>query len=108
MSLSFPTGRAADHRVDVPNGCGGTERVGQIGIRTSGIEFVRHDPATSVVLAAQETWQVVANTFTYLGRIADGRESGDQLSGPLGIAKISGDVAKASWLGLIQIGRAPV
>lgn len=90
-------------RVDASNGVGGTERVGQIGIRTSGIEFVRHDPATSVVLAAKETWQVVANTFTYLGRIADGRESGDQLSGPLGIAKISGDVAKASWLGLIQL-----
>jgi regulator of sigma E protease len=90
-------------RVDAPNGVGGTERVGQIGIRTSGIEFVRHDPATSVVLAAKETWQVVANTFTYLGRIVQGRESGDQLSGPLGIAKMSGDVAKASWLGLVQL-----
>jgi regulator of sigma E protease len=90
-------------RVDAPNGVGGTERVGQIGIRTSGIEFVRHDPATSVVLATKETWQVVANTFTYLGRIIQGRESGDQLSGPLGIAKMSGDVAKASWLGLVQL-----
>ena len=90
-------------RVDAPNGVGGTERVGQIGIRTSGIEFVRHDPVTSVGLAAKETWQVVANTFTYLGRIAQGRESGDQLSGPLGIAKMSGDVAKASWLGLVQL-----
>ncbi|MEK9970952.1 MAG: RIP metalloprotease RseP [Ferrovibrio sp.] len=90
-------------RVDVPDGSGGTQRVGQIGIRTSGIDFVRHNPGTAVVQAVRETWQVVANTFTYLGRIIQGRESGDQLSGPLGIAKISGDVAKASWLGLVSL-----
>lgn len=90
-------------RVDVPDGSGGTHRVGQIGIRTSGIDFVRHDPATALVQAVRETWQVVANTFTYLGRIIQGRESGDQLSGPLGIAKMSGDVAKSSWLGLVSL-----
>lgn len=90
-------------RVDVADGLGGTQRVGQIGIRTAGVEFVQHDPATAVVQAVRETWQVVANTFTYLGRIIAGRESGDQLSGPLGIAKMSGDVAKASWLGLISL-----
>lgn len=90
-------------RVDVADGMGGTQRVGQIGIRTTGIDFVRHDPATAVVQAVRETWQVVANTFTYLGRIIEGRESGDQLSGPLGIAKISGDVAKNGWLGLVSL-----
>lgn len=90
-------------RVDVPDGSGGTHRVGQIGIRTTGVDFVRHDPGTALVQAVRETWQVVANTFTYLGRIIQGRESGDQLSGPLGIAKMSGDVAKASWLGLVSL-----
>lgn len=90
-------------RVDVPDGSGGTHRVGQIGIRTTGIDFVRHDPGTALVQAVRETWQVVANTFTYLGRIIQGRESGDQLSGPLGIAKMSGDVAKSSWLGLVSL-----
>ncbi len=90
-------------RVDVADGLGGTQRIGQIGIRTAGVEFVQHDPATAVVQAVRETWQVVANTFTYLGRIVAGRESGDQLSGPLGIAKMSGDVAKASWLGLVSL-----
>lgn len=90
-------------RVDVADGLGGTQRVGQIGIRTAGVEFVQHDPATALVQAVRETWQVVANTFTYLGRIIAGRESGDQLSGPLGIAKMSGDVAKASWLGLVSL-----
>lgn len=90
-------------RVDVPDGSGGTHRVGQIGIRTTGIDFVRHDPGMALVQAVRETWQVVANTFTYLGRIIQGRESGDQLSGPLGIAKMSGDVAKSSWIGLVSL-----
>lgn len=90
-------------RVDMPDGMGGSQRVGQIGIRTAGVEFVQHGPGTAVVQAVRETWQVVANTFTYLGRIIEGRESGDQLSGPLGIAKMSGDVAKASWLGLVSL-----
>lgn len=43
-------------RVDVADGLGGTQRVGQIGIRTAGVEFVRHDPATAVVQAVRETW----------------------------------------------------
>ncbi|HEX6956858.1 MAG TPA: RIP metalloprotease RseP [Ferrovibrio sp.] len=90
-------------RVDVPDGMGGSQRVGQIGIRTANVEFVRRDPVTAVVQAGHETWQVVANTFTYLSRIVQGRESGDQLSGPLGIAKMSGDVARASWLGLVSL-----
>jgi regulator of sigma E protease len=38
---------------------------------------------------------VLETSLTYLGRIFSGRESGDQLSGPLGIAKASGDIAAA-------------
>lgn len=90
-------------RVDVADGFGGTQRVGQIGIQTGGLEFVRHDPATAVWQGVRETWQVVANTFTYLGRILKGKESGDQLSGPIGIAKMSGDIARTSWLGVISL-----
>ena len=40
--------------------------------------------------AFSETGDILGTTLTYLGRIFTGRESGDQLSGPLGIAKASG------------------
>lgn len=90
-------------RVNVADGFGGSQKVGQIGIQTAGMEFVRHGPGTALWEAVRETWNVVANTFTYLGRIVKGKESGDQLSGPLGIAKMSGDMAKASWLGLVSL-----
>lgn len=91
-------------RADVPDGSGGTQRLGRIGVQNgSGSEYVRLNPVDATVQAVIETWRVVANTFTYLGRIVKGKESGDQLSGPLGIAKMSGDVAKNGVLGLVWL-----
>jgi regulator of sigma E protease len=40
------------------------------------------------------TVDVVRTTVFYIGRMATGRESADQISGPLGMAQISGDLAK--------------
>jgi len=48
----------------------------------------------ALVEAVRETGAIVEGTLTYIGRIFVGRESADQLSGPLGIAKISGDIAE--------------
>ncbi|MEG1029949.1 MAG: site-2 protease family protein, partial [Brevundimonas sp.] len=39
---------------------------------------------------------ILGTTFTYIGRIFTGRETGDQFSGPLGIAKASGALANAA------------
>ncbi|MEM9332977.1 MAG: RIP metalloprotease RseP, partial [Pseudomonadota bacterium] len=50
-----------------------------------------------------ETVFIVKRTFQYLGGIVVGRESADQLSGPIGIAKISGDVATLGWVALINL-----
>jgi len=91
-------------RVDVPDGFGNTQRVGQLGVQAAGrIEFIKHGPVSAVTQAVRQIGTEISSTFTYLGRIIGGKESGDQLSGPLGIAKMSGDVAKASWLGLISL-----
>lgn len=90
-------------RVAVDDGLGGSQRVGQIGIRTGGVEFIQHNPLSAVVAATAETWQVVDSTLTYLGRVIGGDESGEQISGPLGIAKLSGEVAKLSIAALISL-----
>jgi regulator of sigma E protease len=90
-------------RVDVPDGFGGSHRVGQIGIKSGGVEFQRHGPVAAMGYAVRETVGVVGNTMLYLSRIVAGRESGDQLSGPLGIAKISGDVATRNPAALISL-----
>jgi regulator of sigma E protease len=63
----------------------------------------RYGPIKSVELAVAETWQVVHRTGSYIGGLVSGRESADQLSGPIGIAEISGQMAQAAT----KVGLAP-
>jgi regulator of sigma E protease len=60
------------------------------------VRHVRYNPIQAVGEGVRETGAVLSTTLTYLGRIFTGRESGDQLSGPLGIAKASGALADAA------------
>lgn len=53
--------------------------------------------------ALSESWYIVARTFDYIGNIFVGRESADQLSGPIGIAKVSGQVATIGIVPLIHL-----
>jgi regulator of sigma E protease len=55
----------------------------------------RLNPAEAVVGGVDRTWRTLETSLVYLGRLVQGRESGDQLSGPLGIAQASGDIASA-------------
>lgn len=78
----------------------GRVRIGRIGLDLSSprdqIRHVRYNPVEAVGQGVRETGAVLGTTLTYLGRIFTGRESGDQLSGPLGIAKASGALANAA------------
>ncbi len=91
-------------RVEVPDGFGGQQSVGQIGIGAAGaMEFIRRGPAEAVWYGAQDTVSVVSSSLTYLGRMVTGRESGEELSGPIRIAKVAGDVARLSLIGLVSL-----
>lgn len=74
----------------------GRIQVGRIGVlleaRREDIRHVRYNPAEAVVAGAKQTVDVIGSTLKYLGRLVTGRESGDQLSGPIGIAKASGSL----------------
>lgn len=78
----------------------GRVRIGRIGLGLAAapdqIRHVRYNPVEAVGQGVRETGAVLGTTLTYLGRIFTGRESGDQLSGPLGIAKASGALANAA------------
>jgi regulator of sigma E protease len=66
---------------------------GRIGTEViSEVESVRLNPAQSFVRACTETWSVLDSTFTYIGRIFVGKENGDQLSGVIGMTKVTGDL----------------
>lgn len=80
----------------------GRHRLGRLGIqgpKGSEAKLVHYGPVDSLVLGTSETYFVVERTFSYLGKLVTGRESADQLSGPIGIARVSGEVAKAGGVG---------
>jgi len=54
----------------------------------------RYGPIAAVVRGIGQTKEVVDTTVFYIGRMISGRETADQISGPLGMAQISGDLAK--------------
>ena len=50
-----------------------------------------------------ETWFVIERTLGYIGGIIAGRESADQLGGPIRIAQVSGQVATVSFAALLHL-----
>ena len=72
--------------------------VGRIGLvlsaKGSDVRYVRYTPIEAVGEGFKTTWSTLETTLTYLGRILSGRESGDMLSGPVGMTKASGALTK--------------
>jgi regulator of sigma E protease len=85
----------------------GKVRIGMLGLKAStapaDVREERYGPITSLGLAIEETWQVIERTGGYVAGLISGRESADQLSGPIGIAQISGEMAQAAT----KVGLAP-
>jgi len=86
---------------------GNVHKTGLLGIATRAEDAKpRHrefGPVEAVSKAVGETFFIIKRTMQYLGAIIVGRESADQLSGPIGIAKLSGDVATLGWAALINL-----
>ena len=61
------------------------------------------NPLTAVKLGVEETWFVIERTMSYLGGVIVGKESADQLGGPIRIAQVSGQVATAGFVALIHL-----
>ncbi len=57
----------------------------------------------STRLAVGETWFVIAQTGSYVGGLFTGRESTDQLSGPIHIAQVSGQMAQLGFAALLNL-----
>lgn len=78
----------------------GRVSIGRIGLGLSStrqeVRHVRYGVVESVGQGVRQTGEVLSTTLTYLGRIFTGRENGDQLSGPIGIAKASGALTNAA------------
>ena len=97
---------AAPERKEV-KGPFGTVRDVQLGIRSSSdpadLRNERLNVAQAFQAAAAETWFVVDRTGSYVGGLFTGRETTAQMSGPIGIARVSGEVAKLGLGALLNL-----
>jgi regulator of sigma E protease len=92
---------------EVKDSFGNVHRIGVLGISRSlapdDVKFQPVPPLKAVGLGVQETWFVIEQTMSYIGRVVAGRQSADQLGGPIRIAQVSGQVASAGFSALMHL-----
>src|SRR6185503_561031 len=71
-------------------------------IGPTAVKMERLGPLQAVGAAAGQTWFIVDTTLTYMWRIVSGRSDTNQLSGPVGIARISQKAASEGFLNLLS------
>jgi regulator of sigma E protease len=86
---------------------GTARKVGQLGVSGSfdpgDTRSIKYGPLESISNGLNETWFVVENTMTYIGRVLVGSESVDQLGGPIRIAQVSGQVATIGFAEVLRL-----
>jgi regulator of sigma E protease len=95
--------RATPKLTELKDNFGNVHRIGVLGINGAREPPVPVGPFTAVKLGVEETWFVVERTLSYIGRVVVGMESADQLGGPIRIAQVSGQVATAGFVALINL-----
>jgi regulator of sigma E protease len=105
MPLSFVVARdqtqltlvATPQRQEMPTAAG-KQKMGVLGIKGSSDpadwRIEHYGAIESVKLGVSETGSFVRQTLTGIGGLFSGRESTDQISGPIRIAEVSGNMAK--------------
>ncbi|HEY0599743.1 RIP metalloprotease [Brevundimonas sp.] len=82
------------------NAIAGRVRVARIGLGIqplrSDIQYRRLNPIEAGARSVERIGSTIGGTLTYVGRIFAGKESGDLLNGPIGIAKAAGGITQQS------------
>ena len=92
--------RAAARSTEFTNAAGAQTSAFRLGI------VPRYEPLPfpqAFVRANVQTWSIIQRTVGYLGDIFLGRASTNELSGPIGIARVAGDVAAAGFIALLNL-----
>ena len=77
-------------------------RVGLIGISPSGNSFIeRFDPFTATYRAVGQSWRITELTVISIVKIIEGKISAKTIGGPILIAQLAGEQAKAGTLRLV-------
>jgi len=99
--------KAVPELKELKDNFGNSQRIGVLGISRSmaqgDIKTEKVGPLTALGLGVQKTWFVIERTLYYIGGVFTGKESADQLGGPIRIAQVSGQVATAGFAALIDL-----
>ncbi len=99
--------QAAPALKEVKDNFGNVHRIGVLGITRSmkpgDVTRERVGPIAAVGMGAEETWFVIDRTMNYIAGIIVGRESADQLGGPIRIAQVSGQVATMGFVPVLNL-----
>lgn len=87
---------ATPQRTKIKDPTGAEATIGRLGMSPSPSDYreIRYNPITAIGAGTQETFKVLGLSLRYIGRVITGRESGDQLGGPVGIARTAGAVSQ--------------
>ena len=99
---------ATPERQEIKDDFGNVQRTGILGIKRDiaapdSVVTERFSPPEAFVLAVSETWFVTERTLSYIVDVFAGRESADQLGGPLRVAQVSAQVATIGFIALINL-----
>jgi regulator of sigma E protease len=97
------TVKATPKLTELKDNFGNVHRIGVLGITGVREPPVPVDPLTALKGGVEETWFVVERTLSYIGGVVVGRESADQLGGPIRIAQVSGQVASLGFGAVINL-----
>jgi regulator of sigma E protease len=99
--------KATPELQEISDSFGNKHKVGVLGFQrnaTTDDTTVEHFSLPGAFkLAASETWFVVDRTVGYLVGVVAGRESADQLGGPIRVAEVSAQVATIGFVALINL-----
>jgi regulator of sigma E protease len=87
---------------------GNKQRVGVLGVQRGAasagdVITERYSIPQAALLAVEETWFVTERTISYIAGVIAGRESADQLGGPIRVAEVSAQAATIGFVALINL-----
>jgi regulator of sigma E protease len=80
---------------------GVTHQVTRLGVARNRVEYVKRDPASAVWYAGAETWNITAGTLKAVWQMIIGLRSSDEISGPIGIGRMAGEVAQGGIIAML-------
>jgi regulator of sigma E protease len=88
--------------IEMTDAFGTVRKIGRLGVsRAGGVEFKQHNPASAVWAACREVVNLTVLTMHALGEMIIGARPPDDLSGPIGIANISGKMAERGFVEIV-------